>query len=213
MPSQPERARARTPSSTEQVIALASLDPVALVVALGVVAALGMLVVLTISLATSGSPQGSFLSLLANYFPGFRVSWTRAPLGCGEAGAWAFGLGYVTALLYNQGRQRLPGFCAAGGRRTLLHEGRSQQVTRQSDKTLEVSRVVAHIQAVLALVCALMGGIGLFTMTAWLTQGRDPCRAANPARKGWPAIRKRVLRGGGVTHPAKRRQRVGGPCD
>jgi hypothetical protein len=35
-------------------------------------------------------------------------------------------------------------------------------------------------------------------------------RAANPARKGWPAIRKRVLRGGGVIHSAKRRQRVGG---
>jgi hypothetical protein len=38
-------------------------------------------------------------------------------------------------------------------------------------------------------------------------------RVATPARKGWPAIRKRVLRGGGATHPAKRRQRVGGPCD
>ena len=38
-------------------------------------------------------------------------------------------------------------------------------------------------------------------------------RVTNPARKGWPAMRKRVLRGGGVIHPAKRRQRVGGPCD
>jgi hypothetical protein len=34
----------------------------------------------------------------------------------------------------------------------------------------------------------------------------------SPARRGWPAIRKRVLRGGGATHPAKRRQRVSGPC-
>jgi hypothetical protein len=33
------------------------------------------------------------------------------------------------------------------------------------------------------------------------------------ARKGWPAIRKRVLRGGGAIHSAKRRQRVCGPCD
>jgi hypothetical protein len=38
-------------------------------------------------------------------------------------------------------------------------------------------------------------------------------RVVSPARKGWPAIRKRVLRGGGATHPAKRRQRVSGPCD
>ncbi|HNP60166.1 MAG TPA: hypothetical protein PKM72_04955 [Nitrospirales bacterium] len=33
----------------------------------------------------------------------------------------------------------------------------------------ELSRVVAKIQAgVLAVVCALMGGLGLFFMTAWL---------------------------------------------
>jgi Phage integrase family len=35
----------------------------------------------------------------------------------------------------------------------------------------------------------------------------------NSARKGWPAIRKRVLRGGGAIHAAKRRQRVCGPWD
>jgi hypothetical protein len=38
-------------------------------------------------------------------------------------------------------------------------------------------------------------------------------RLTNSARKGWPANRKRVLRSGEVTHPAKRRQRVSGPCD
>jgi len=96
MPSQLERATRACPlSSTEQVItpALSPLDPVALAVALGAVVALGMLVVLTISLVTGGAPQGSLLSLLANYFPGFRVGWTSAPLGCAEAGVWSFGFG------------------------------------------------------------------------------------------------------------------------
>ena len=33
----------------------------------------------------------------------------------------------------------------------------------------EISRSVAHIQTeVLAIVCALLGGIGLFLLTAWL---------------------------------------------
>jgi hypothetical protein len=42
-------------------------------------------------------------------------------------------------------------------------------MTRQSDETLEVSRAVEHIhRGALALVCALIGGIGLFAMTAWL---------------------------------------------
>jgi len=41
-------------------------------------------------------------------------------------------------------------------------------VTRRSE-TLEISRAVAHIhRGALALVCALIAGIGLFTMTAWL---------------------------------------------
>jgi protoporphyrinogen oxidase len=105
VPSQLERARGRTLLNAEQVIAqaFAPLDPVALAVALGVIAALGMLIVITISLLTGGPPQKNLLSLLANYFPGFRVAWTRAPLGCAEAGAWGFGLGYITALLRNQG--------------------------------------------------------------------------------------------------------------
>ncbi|MBI3300776.1 MAG: hypothetical protein HYZ72_01670 [Deltaproteobacteria bacterium] len=38
-----------------------------------------------------------------------------------------------------------------------------------TDESEEVSRVVARIQAgVLALVCAVLGGVGLFVMTAWL---------------------------------------------
>jgi hypothetical protein len=42
-------------------------------------------------------------------------------------------------------------------------------VTQQDDERLEVTRAVARIHGgVLALVCALLGGVGLFTMTVWL---------------------------------------------
>ena len=40
---------------------------------------------------------------------------------------------------------------------------------RERDDTTEVSRAVARIHAgVLALVCGIIGGVGLFTMTVWL---------------------------------------------
>jgi len=76
----------------------------------------------------------------------------------------------VTAVLCNQGLAA-SGWIVRRWRGAALYSARwrSRQLTRQSDEGFEVSRVVAHIHmAVLALVCALMGGIGLFTMTAWL---------------------------------------------
>jgi hypothetical protein len=42
-------------------------------------------------------------------------------------------------------------------------------MTKTPDETFEVTRAVARIHAgVLALVCALFGGGGLFIITAWL---------------------------------------------
>lgn len=42
-------------------------------------------------------------------------------------------------------------------------------MTRAHDETFEVTRAVARIHAgVLALVCGVLGGAGLFAMTAWL---------------------------------------------
>lgn len=42
-------------------------------------------------------------------------------------------------------------------------------MTRAPNETYEVSRAVARIHAgVLALVCAILGGVGLFATTAWL---------------------------------------------
>ncbi len=96
---------AHVPTSLEEVIAtaFARLDPVALGAALGVVAALQMFFATAILLVKGGPNLGRHLSLIAYYLPGFRVSWTRAPIGCLEAGTWAFGLGYLIAALRNQG--------------------------------------------------------------------------------------------------------------
>ena len=42
-------------------------------------------------------------------------------------------------------------------------------MSNQDEESFEISREVAQIRVgVLALVCALIGGAGLFTMTAWL---------------------------------------------
>lgn len=43
------------------------------------------------------------------------------------------------------------------------------QREREPDDTLAVSRAIVRIHAgVLALVCAIIGSLGLFTMTVWL---------------------------------------------
>ncbi len=42
-------------------------------------------------------------------------------------------------------------------------------MNRAHDETFEVTRAVARMHAgVLALVCGVLGGLGLFTMTVWL---------------------------------------------
>ena len=46
---------------------------------------------------------------------------------------------------------------------------------RGSSRNQEISQVIARIQAgVLAAVCALVGGMGLFLMTAWLLIQNGP---------------------------------------
>jgi len=51
----------------------------------------------------------------------------------------------------------------------------------------------------------------------WSVSALKPCsgtqRVTNPARPRLATSRKRVLRGGEVTHAAERRQRVCRPCD
>ena len=61
-------------------------DPIALGVATGTVAGLGLFVATGLLLLKGGSPPGPTLSLLGNYFLCFEVSWPGAFLGVVEAG-------------------------------------------------------------------------------------------------------------------------------
>lgn len=100
----PELARRRVSAEQNIAAAFSRIDPVALGAAFGVVAALGMALGTAVALLRGGSHLRTYLIYLAaNYFPGFRVTWARAALGTMEAGAWGFGLGYLGAVLRNQG--------------------------------------------------------------------------------------------------------------
>ncbi|MCI0487456.1 MAG: FAD-dependent oxidoreductase [Blastocatellia bacterium] len=79
----------------------AKLDPVAMGVALGVVSGLGLFLATVILLLKGGPRVGPNLSLLSNYFIGFKVTWAGALLGLIEAGIAGFMLGFGLAWLRN----------------------------------------------------------------------------------------------------------------
>lgn len=81
--------------------ALARLDPLALGVAVGLVAGLGLMLATAILLLKGGEHVGQNLSLLRNFLPGFEVTWTGAAIGFLEVGLMGFGLGYLAAWLRN----------------------------------------------------------------------------------------------------------------
>ncbi len=83
--------------------AFARFEPVAMGVAVGVVSGCGLFLATAALLLQGGPVVGPTLSLLANYFVGFKVSWLGAMLGFIEASAGGFFLGYAGARLRNLG--------------------------------------------------------------------------------------------------------------
>jgi protoporphyrinogen oxidase len=81
--------------------AFARYDPVALGTALGAVAGAGLFAASALLLLRGGEVVGPTLSLLANYLPGFGMSWPRAALGAVEVAAVGFALGAGLAHLLN----------------------------------------------------------------------------------------------------------------
>lgn len=81
----------------------AKLDPVALGCALGLVSGSGLFLATAILLLKGGEVVGPNLSLLSNYFFGFRVTWAGAFFGFFEAAIGGFVLGYLFATLRNWG--------------------------------------------------------------------------------------------------------------
>ncbi|MCX7886037.1 MAG: hypothetical protein N3B01_02110 [Verrucomicrobiae bacterium] len=73
----------------------ARLDAVAFGIALGVVGGAGLFAATAILLIKGGENMGQNLRLLAQYFPGYRVSWAGAFVGFG----YGFLTGYVAGWL------------------------------------------------------------------------------------------------------------------
>ena len=83
--------------------AFAKLDPVALGVAVGIVAGLSLFVATITLLAKGGEVVGPTLALLGNVLIGFSVTWEGALVGLVEATIGGFALGYLFGSLRNLG--------------------------------------------------------------------------------------------------------------
>ncbi len=94
--------RAELPTPEEQVLsAFARYDPVALGAAVGAVAGFGLFLATAILLLRGGILVGNNLSLLANYFLGYDVTWVGALIGLGEAALGGFAFGWLLARTIN----------------------------------------------------------------------------------------------------------------
>ncbi len=84
--------------------AFARLDAVALAVAMGCVFALGLwfaTAMLLLKDTPPGIPIGPNLALLANYLPGYRVSWPGSVLGAAYGFLIGCGFGLIVAAVWN----------------------------------------------------------------------------------------------------------------
>ena len=81
--------------------AFARYDPVALGVAVGTVASVGLFLAAAVLLIRGGDVIGPKLSLLGQFLPGFGMTWPQAALGAAEAGALGFLFGALLASLLN----------------------------------------------------------------------------------------------------------------
>jgi hypothetical protein len=81
--------------------AFARFDPVALGVAMGVVAGGGLFFLTAVLLVRGGEQVGLHLNRLSNFLIGFEVTWLGAFVGAAEAGVLGFMLGAGIAFLWN----------------------------------------------------------------------------------------------------------------
>ena len=84
--------------------AFARVDVVALAVAMGSVFALGLwfaTAMLLVKDTPPGAPVGPHLALLANYFPGYTVSWLGSVVGAFYGFLVGGGLGAIVAAVWN----------------------------------------------------------------------------------------------------------------
>jgi len=99
--SQIDRLADQTGIPKPAVLVLGRLDAVALGVSSGAVAGLWLFVATAALILRGGPHVGRTLSLLAQYFPGFDVTWAGAFVGLAYATAVGFLCGYAFAILRN----------------------------------------------------------------------------------------------------------------
>jgi hypothetical protein len=71
-------------------------------VALGAILALGLFLATAILVVRGGPNPGPHLSLLGQYFPGYRVTWPGAFLGLAYGFIVGYGAGLTVGTLYNR---------------------------------------------------------------------------------------------------------------
>ena len=94
-----------SPASEEVILEtiFAKLDTLAMGGAVGIVSGLALFLATAILLIKGGAVIGPNLSLLSQYLPGYRVTWSGAFLGFVEAAFIGFIIGYLFAYLRNLG--------------------------------------------------------------------------------------------------------------
>lgn len=83
------------------MVFLARIVPRAFGVAVGSVAALGLLVATLVLVVKGGEVVGPHLGLVGQYVPGYSVTWPGAVVGAAYAFVLGFGFGWAFAVLRN----------------------------------------------------------------------------------------------------------------
>src|SRR5436190_23719985 len=71
-------------------------------IAIGLFLGLGLLLATVVLVVKGGPHPGPHLSLLAVYFPGYRVTWSGACIGFVYAFVVGYGIGRTVATIYNR---------------------------------------------------------------------------------------------------------------
>lgn len=92
----------RTQKADELLIqTFAKLDAIAFGISTGIVCGLGLFTATVALLIKGGFEVGRNLSLLAQYFPGYSVTWSGSLIGCAYGLAAGFVAGFTLAFVRN----------------------------------------------------------------------------------------------------------------